>query len=40
MDAIYSMAMKTVYNRSNQKQKLDSIADVPIAKFQGRMKTS
>ena len=40
MDAIYSETMKTVYDRSNQGQKFDSITDVPIAKFQARMKTT
>jgi hypothetical protein len=37
---IYSEAMKTVYNRSTIKQSLDSISDIPIAKFQARLKTS
>lgn len=40
MDAIYSEAMKTIYNRSTTKQKSDSISDIPIAKFQARMKTA
>src|ERR1700710_1917511 len=40
MDAIYSQAMKTVYDRSTICQKLDTIADIPMAKFQGRLKTS
>jgi hypothetical protein len=40
MDAIYLEAMKTVYNRSTTKQRLQSISDIPIAKFQARMKTS
>jgi tyrosinase len=31
MDAIYSQAMKTVYDRSTICQKLDTIADIPIA---------
>ena len=32
--------MKTVYNRSNQEYKFDSIVDIPIAKFQARIKTT
>jgi hypothetical protein len=40
MDTIYSQAMKTVYDRSTICQKLDTIADIPMAKFQGRLKTS
>jgi hypothetical protein len=40
IDTIYSQAMKTVYNRSTICQKLDTIADIPMAKFQGRLKTS
>jgi hypothetical protein len=40
MDAIYSMAMKMIYTRSNQKQKLDSLTDIPMAQFQDRIKVS
>jgi len=40
MDTIYSQAMKTVYNRLTVDQKLDTIVDIPMAKFQGRLKTS
>jgi hypothetical protein len=40
MNTIYLEAMKTVYNRSTTKQRLQSISDIPIAKFQARMKTS
>jgi hypothetical protein len=32
--------MKTVYNRSNQEYKFNSIVDVPMAKFQARIKTA
>jgi hypothetical protein len=40
IDTIYLEAMKTVYNRSTTKQQLQSISDIPIAKFQARIKTS
>jgi hypothetical protein len=40
MDAIYLEAMKTIYNRSTTKLRSDSISDIPIAKFEARMKTS
>ena len=32
--------MKTIYNRSTIKQRLETISDIPIAKFQARLKTS
>jgi transposase-like protein len=37
---IYSEAMKTVYSRSTTKQRMETISNIPIAKFQARMKTS
>lgn len=40
MDSLYSYAMKLVYNRSTTKQKLDTISDIPMARFQQRFKTS
>jgi predicted membrane-bound mannosyltransferase len=40
IDAIYLEAMKTVYNRLTIKQRLQSISDILIAKFQARIKTS
>lgn len=40
MDTIYSEAMKTVYYRSTTKQRLETISDIPIAKFQARLKIS
>ena len=40
MDAIYSYTMKMFYERANRVQKSQLIADVPLAKFEGRMKIS
>lgn len=40
MDTIYTEAMKTVYNRSTTKQRVETISDIPIAKFQARLKAS
>ena len=40
MDAIYSKCMKMVYDRLHKPQKSPLFADVPMAKFQARLKTS
>ena len=40
MDTIYLETIKIVYNRSNQEYKFDSIVDIPMAKFQARIKTA
>jgi hypothetical protein len=40
MDAIYSKCMKMVYDRLYKPQKLPLLADIPMAKFQARLKTS
>ena len=40
MDAIYSKCMKMVYDRLHIPQKSPLLADIPMAKFQARLKTS
>jgi hypothetical protein len=40
MDAIYSKCMKIVYNRLHIPQKSPLLADILMAKFQARLKTS
>ena len=40
MDAIYSYTIKMFYERANKTQKSQLITDVPMAKFEARMKTS
>jgi len=40
MDAIYSKCMKMVYDRLHKPQKSPLLADIPMAKFQARLKTS
>jgi hypothetical protein len=40
MDAIYSECMKMVYDRLHKPQKSPLLADIPMAKFQARLRTS
>jgi hypothetical protein len=40
MDVIYSYLMKMVYERSQQKQRSELLADVPLAQFNDRLKQS
>ncbi len=40
MDAIYSYTIKMFYKRANKTQKSQLITDVPMAKFEARIKTS
>ena len=40
MEAIYTYLMKLVYERSQQKQQSEYIADVPLARFNDRLKLS
>jgi hypothetical protein len=40
MDAIYSYTMKIFYERANKVQKSQLIANVPLVKFEARIKTS
>jgi hypothetical protein len=40
MDAIYSKCMKMIYDRLHKPQKSPLLADIPMAKFQARLRTS
>jgi len=40
MDAIYSTCMKIVYDRLHKSQKSPLLANIPMPKFQARLKTS
>lgn len=40
MDAIYTLLMKTVHNRFHRPQHTATMADVPLAKFNDRLKSS
>jgi hypothetical protein len=40
MDAIYTLLMKTVHDRFHRPQRTETIADVPLAKFNERLKSS
>jgi hypothetical protein len=40
MDAIYTLLMKTVYDRFHRRQHASTLADVPLAKFNDRLQSS
>jgi hypothetical protein len=40
MDAIYTLLMKTVHDQFHRLQRTKTLADVPLAKFNDRLKSS